>query len=121
MYFGSIVICAKTHVLASATSSSGTTTICSSCTVPATKYFFAVLSIPSVITHLATPCVTLLVIFPEYSLVSSAPYVHCNLPFSSLLGFRSGYSRLMPEGSTISPFLNVTHLWVYSLPSYRLY
>ena len=64
MYLGSTVICAKTQVLAASTSSSGTTTICSSCTVPATKYFLEVRSIPSVITILASACVTLLVILP---------------------------------------------------------
>jgi hypothetical protein len=73
MYNGSTVICAKTHVFASSTSASGTTTICSSCTVPATKYRFDVLNIPSVITHLATPCVTLLVTFPPYSLIRFSP------------------------------------------------
>ena len=83
MYFGSIVICAKTQVLASSTSASGTTTICSSCTVPATKYFFDVRSIPSVITIRAVPCTTLFVTLPAYSLVASGPYTHWLLPLSS--------------------------------------
>ncbi len=93
-----------------ASSSSGTTAISSSCTVPLTGYLFATRSIPSVITHLATPCVTLFVILPAYSLIESSPYVHCALPLSSLVRLRSGYSRLMPEGRMICPFLKVKHL-----------
>ena len=85
-------------------------------------YFLFTRSIPSVITIRAVPCTTLFVIFPGYSLVSSAPYTHCNCLVSlSLTCRRFGYRSRMPLGNTISSFLKVRHLYTTSSPPTRLF